>query len=241
MNVLGVILARAGSAGFAGKHLKLLESKPVIAHTFDHAESSKRLSMTVVSTDCPTIKQLARARGLGVIDRPAHLATATASVQDAMLHAMETAESTTGFSADALAVLYGNVALRPAGVIDRALELLERSGCDSVRSLCPVGKCHPAWMLKLDGDHAHWYAPAGIHRRQDLAPLFFHEGAVVAVSRASMLRGRENPGNPHAFFGQDCRGIRTEIGDTVEIDHARDLYLAQAILAERRALQERVA
>jgi N-acylneuraminate cytidylyltransferase len=241
MNVLGVILARAGSMGLAGKHLKLLDGKPVIAHTFDHAESSKRLGMTVVSTDCPTIKQLARSRGIAVIDRPADLATATASVQDAMLHALQTVESTTKFRADALAVLYGNVALRPAGVIDRAIDLLEQSGCDSVRSLCPVGKWHPSWMLKLEGDRAEWYAPAGIHRRQDLAPLFMHEGAVVAVSRASMLRGRENPNDPHAFFGRDRRGFRTEIGETIEIDHARDLYLAQAILWERRGLQERVA
>jgi len=241
MNVLGVILARAGSMGLADKHLKLLDGKPVIAHTFDHAESSKRLSMMVVSTDCPTIKQLARSRGIRVIDRPAELATATASVQDAMLHAMDTVESTTDFHADALAVLYGNVALRAAGVSDRAIDLLEQSGCDSVRSLCPVGKWHPSWMLKLEGDRAQWYAPARIHLRQDLAPLYMHEGAVVAVSRASMLRGRQNPDDPHAFFGQDRRGIRTEIGQTIEIDHSRDLYLAQAVLQERRGLQERVA
>lgn len=241
MKVLGVILARAGSMGLADKHLRMLEGKPVIAHTFDHAESASRLGMTAVSTDCPTIRQLARSRGLMTIDRPADLATATASVQDAMLHAMQIVESTTDFRADALVVLYGNVALRPDGVIDRAVDLLLASGCDSVRSVCPVEKWHPAWMLRLDGDRAQWYAPSGIHRRQDLPPLYLHEGAVVAISRASMLRGRANPGDPHAFFGDDRRAILTETGQTVEIDQARDLYLAQAILQERRAAQQRVA
>ena len=72
--------------------------------------------------------------------------------------------------------------------------------------------------------------PGSIHRRQDLEPLFLHDGAVVAVSRNSMLRGRENPNDPHAFFGQDRRGIRTEMGETVEIDHLRDLFWAESVL-----------
>lgn len=242
MNVLGVILARAGSAGLPNKHLRLLDGKPVISHTFDHVEAAKRLGMVVVSTDCPIIKQLARARGIVVIDRPENLATAIASVQDVMLHAMDSVESTTVFRADALVVVYGNVPIRPTGVIDRAIQLLEESGCDSVRSVCTVGKWNPAWMMKLDGDRASAYTTAdSIHRRQDLPTVFLHEGAVVAVSRASMLRGRDNPADPHAFFGIDHRAVVTEFGQTIEIDEIRDLYVAQAILQERRAAQQRVA
>jgi len=61
------------------------------------------------------------------------------------------------------------------------------------------------------------------------------------VSRASMLRGKENPTDPHAFFGTDRRGIRTEMGETVEIDHQRDLYLAEAVLRERGIQKMKVA
>jgi hypothetical protein len=53
------------------------------------------------------------------------------------------------------------------------------------------------------------------------------------VSRASLLRGRDNRGDPHAFFGVDRRAIRTSPGDTVEIDSPVDLYLAEAILRHR--------
>jgi CMP-N-acetylneuraminic acid synthetase len=73
-----------------------------------------------------------------------------------------------------------------------------------------------------------------IHRRQDLTPVFLHDGAVVAVSRASMLRGELMPHDPHAFFGVDRRGIETEMGETIEIDHLRDLYWAEAVLRHRR-------
>jgi CMP-N-acetylneuraminic acid synthetase len=241
MNVLGVILARAGSMGLKNKHLLPLLGRPVISYTFDHARASASLSRVVVSTDCPQIRYLARAEGFQVIDRPSHLASADASVQDVMLHALQSFEAAGDFHADALAVLYGNVPVRSHDVIDRALQLLQRTGCDSVRSFCPVGKCHPAWMLKFDGDRVVQPHPNSIHRRQDLEPLFLHDGAIVAVSRSSMLRGQTDPRDPHAFFGIDRRGVRTEIGQTVEIDQLRDLYLAEAILRERQASQYKAA
>ena len=231
-NILGVILARAGSEGLPGKHLKALLGKPVIAYTFDHALAARRMTKGVVSSDCRVIRQLGRACGFQTIDRPAALSTGDASVQDVMLHALHEVESSGDFQAEGLVVLYGNVPVRGHGVIDRAIELLASTGCDSVRSFCPVGKWHPAWMSKLDGDRVTALEPGSIHRRQDLTPLFLHDGAVVAVSRASMLRGLTNPTDPHAFFGLDRRGVQTEMGETVEIDHLRDLYWAEAVLRD---------
>ena len=238
MNTLGTILARAGSVGLKNKHLLDLLGKPVITYTFDHARRSQRLTKTVVSTDCPQIRKLAIENGFEVIDRPASLATSDASVQDVMLHALGTVEKNGGFFADALVTLYGNVPMRGEGVIDRALAKLEETGCDSVRSFCPVGKWNPAWMSKLDGDRVQPLQRGSIHRRQDLEPVFLHDGAVVAVSRASMLRGVNSPDDPHAFFGLDRRGIETEMGETIEIDHARDLYWAEAALWEQRQTAE---
>ncbi len=234
MNTLGIILARAGSVGLKNKHLLDLLGKPVISYTFDHAHAAKRLSRVIVSTDCPQIRKLAVSAGFETIDRPASLATSEASVQDVMLHALGTVEKEGGFVADALVTLYGNVPVRGEGVIDRALEKLEETACDSVRSFCPVGKWHPAWMSKLEEDLVKPLQRGSIHRRQDLEPLYLHDGAVVAVSRASMLRGVSSPDDPHAFFGINRRGIETEVGETVEIDHVRDLYWAEAVLRERQ-------
>jgi hypothetical protein len=88
-------------------------------------------------------------------------------------------------------------------------------------------------MSKLEDDRVVPLQPGSIHRRQDLAPLLLHDGAVVAVSRASMLRGKAPPEDPHAFFGVDRRGFETAMGETVEIDHRRDLYWAEAVLRDR--------
>src|SRR3954469_24769987 len=130
MNVLGVILARAGSAGLANKHLRPLLGRPVIAYTFDPARAARRLTRVVVSTDCPRVRRLAETTFLPTVRRPPELATAAASVQDAMPHAMETVEASSEFRADALVVLYGNVPVRPDDAIDRAIGLLADTGCD---------------------------------------------------------------------------------------------------------------
>jgi CMP-N-acetylneuraminic acid synthetase len=129
--------------------------------------------------------------------------------------------------------------VRPDGVIDEAIGVLESTGCDSVRSFCPVGKWHPAWMAKLNEDCVESLQPNSIHRRQDLAPVFMHDGAVVAVRRESLLRGDANPDDPHAFFGIDRRAVRTEMGQTIEIDHQRDLFWAEAVLRDRERERDR--
>jgi N-acylneuraminate cytidylyltransferase len=238
MRTLGVILARAGSLGLPNKHLLPLMGRPVIEYTFDHARAARRLSDVVVSSDCAKIREVATRAGLAAIARPANLATADASVQAALLHAMHAVEPGKGVRFDAIVTLYGNCPLRGDGVIDRALETLEQGG-DSVRTFTPVGKWNPAWMSRLASDgKVEALHPGSIHRRQDLEKLFLHDGAVVAVTRASMLRGEATPDDPHAFFGVDRRGIETAMGETVEIDHLRDLYWAEAVLRERQAMRE---
>jgi CMP-N-acetylneuraminic acid synthetase len=234
MRILSVILARSGSRGLKDKHLMPLLGRPVISYTFDFARPLKDVGPVVVSSDCPRVRALGESAGYYAIDRPQRLAGDEASVQDVMLHAMDAVEEATPFRADALLVLYGNVPVRGPDVATRALKLMEETGCDSVRSFCPVGKWHPAWMARLNGDGVEsLQTGASIHRRQDLEPLYLHDGAIVAASRKSMLRGKRNPSDPHAFFGDGRRAIVTESGETVEIDSQRDLFLAEAVLRER--------
>lgn len=234
MKTLGVVLARAGSEGLRNKHTLDLLGRPVISYTFDAAAQARRLDRVIVSSDCPHVLRLARVAGMRTVIRPATLAGPESSVQSAMLHAMQTFEQESGEQFDAFVVLYGNVPVRPEGAIDRAVALLESSRCDSVRSFCPVGKWHPAWMSRLNGDVVEPLVPGSVHRRQDLPPLFLHDGAVVAVRRESLLRGLAHPDDPHAFFGVDRRGIEVEASATVEIDSLRDFHLAEAVLRARQ-------
>lgn len=227
---LGVILARAGSRGLPDKCVRPVLGRPMIEYTFDHALASRRLDAVVLTTDSQPASVRALARGIEVIVRPAELATDTAAVDAAVRHAVQRWEARHNETVDAVALLYANIPVRPAGLIDAALEKLQASGADSVRSVTPVGKHHPDWMFRLDDDHMHAYRENSIHRRQELEPLYGLDGAVQVVARAALFAAAEKPEDPHAFFGRDRRAIVLRPGEAVDVDELIDLYVAEAVL-----------
>src|SRR4051794_20687974 len=102
MKTLGIIIARAGSAGLKDKHVLPLCGKPVVEYTFEHARAARSLTRVVVSTDSAEVRKLAERAFLETIARPAKLATPDASVQDVLLHAMHEVENRSDFKADAI-------------------------------------------------------------------------------------------------------------------------------------------
>ncbi|MFW6336137.1 MAG: cytidylyltransferase domain-containing protein [Phycisphaeraceae bacterium] len=236
-NTLAVVLARAGSKGLPSKNALPCAGKPMLAWTLEHALASRRVGRVVLSTDGPAIADIARSLSVEVINRPAELAHDTATVDAAARHAVETLEARRGHFFDAIAILYGNVPVRPADLTDRALAKLAATGCDSVQSLSPVGKHHPWWMKRLggeDGDALKPYHPNGVYRRQDLPPVYALDGGVIAVTRESLFT--VTPGEPHAFLGSDRRAVVCDHeGEVIDVDTTIDLKLAEAVLKEREA------
>ncbi len=222
---LAVILGRAGSKGLPGKNAMLIAGEPMICHSIRDAQQAGCVNEIVVTTDGEDIARAAQGMGVRVIHRPSELATDTATVDSAARHAVETCGSTH----DVILLLYANVPVRPDDLLDRAYEKLIRAGADSVQSYVNVAKCHPYWMVRLDEDaRVAAHHPNAIYRRQDLPPLYLPDGGVIAVRRESLFR--IDPVQPHAFLGDDRRGIVTDPGDVVDVDHAIDARVAEAIL-----------
>ena len=230
MNILGVILARAGSKGLPEKCMRSLLGRPVIEYTFDHVAASRLLTAAVLTTDSEPAKAIARRAGIEVIDRPAELATDAATVDAAARHAVERWEGRHGIRADIVVLLYGNIPVRADGLIDQAIEHLIHTGADSVRSVAPVTKHHPDWLHRLDGDRMSQLRPNSIYRRQDLDPLYYHDGAVAVVTREALFAALEQPDDHQAFLGRDRRALVQQPQDAVDIDEPIDLDLAEAIL-----------
>lgn len=230
MNVLGIILARAGSKGLPGKCVLPLRGRALIEYTFDHALAARSLTAAVLSTDSEPAKALAHRYRIEVIDRPAVLATDEARVDDAARHAVETWEARHGRTVHAVVLLYGNIPVRAPGLIDRVVAHLLHTGADSVRSVARVGKHHPDWLHRLDGDRMTPLRPNGLYRRQDLEPLYYHDGAAAAVTRASLFSALQRPDNGQAFLGADRRAVVQDASDAVDVDDALDLRVAEAAL-----------
>ena len=234
MKILGVILARAGSQGLPNKCIRLLSGRPLIEYTFDHACSSHHLTHVLLSTDSEPAKELARAREIAAVDRPPDLANATATVDAAARHAVEIWEHDHHQIADAVCLLYGNIPIRADGVIDRAIKHLIKTGADSVRSVAPVGKMHPDWLFRLSDDAMTQLRPNSIYRRQDLEPVYYHDGAAVVVTRSALFRALDFPDDHQAFLGSDRRAIVQRCDDAVDVDEPIDLMLAEAVLRSRK-------
>ncbi len=233
-SVLATILARAGSKGLPDKCVRPLLGRPVIDYTFDHALASRLIDEIVLTTDSPAAARLARQHGLPVVDRPEYLAADTARVDAAARHAIEAVECANGTRFKLIVLLYGNIPVRAPGVIDQAVEHLIETGADSVRTVAPVSKQHPDWLHRLEGDRMRQYRPNSIYRRQDLEPLYYHDGAVAAVTREALFSTEALSDDAQAFLGHDRRAIVQQPEDVVDIDEPIDLFLAEAILKTRR-------
>lgn len=236
MSALAIILARAGSKGVPGKNVREIAGRPCIAWTIDEALRSASVSRVAVSSDDPRALEVARSMGVETVDRPVDLAGDTATVDAAARHAL----NALGGLDVPIALLYANVPVRGAGLIDRALELLVRTGCDSVQSYERVGKHHPWWMARLDdstGEVRPWEGEVlnhGVYRRQDLPPAYLPDGGVIALTRRALMLEIKGTGDgPHAFFGVDRRGVISPEGSVVDIDCEADFVRAEAVLSER--------
>jgi CMP-N-acetylneuraminic acid synthetase len=227
MKSLAVILARAGSKGLRHKNKLPLLGKPCVSYTLEHALASPSLDRVLLSTDSQEIAEIGRKGGAEVVMRPCEFADDTATVDAAARHAVT---SIIG-DHDAVVILYANVPVRPDDLTERALQKLRATGCDSVQSVCDVGKHHPFWMKSLggdDGDRLRAYADNRVYRRQDLPPLYQLDGGVIAVTRDGLFEVDRQ--DPHAFLGRDRRALVTRPGEVVDIDDLTDLLVAEAVL-----------
>jgi CMP-N,N'-diacetyllegionaminic acid synthase len=226
MRVLGIITARGGSKGIPRKNIIPLLGKPLLQWTADAALSARRLTRVVLSTDDPEIAEVAQQCGVDVpFFRPPELArddTPTIPVLQDVVRRLAAA----GESYDAVLTLQPTNPLRQAADIDGAIELLEKSGADSVISFVSVGERHPARMKMLD--------PAGRivnppfaeafegQRRQDLTPLYLREGSIY-LTRTPVLMEQ------NSLQGNDCRAWLIPVERACNIDEPFDLYLVEQL------------
>ena len=230
MKTLAVIPARGGSKSVPQKNIKILGDKPLIVHTIETSNASKRISRTIVSTDDEKIASIARSFGADVpFVRPAELATDDANAIDVIKHALiEVEKSKSNVEYNAVVMLQPTSPFRLVNDIDDALKLLEKSEADSVISVVAVNGYHPARMKYLEEDRlidppfveAYENQP-----RQELKPVFIRNGAIYAMRREVLLNG--------SFKGKDSRAWIMPTYRSINIDTEMDFRFAELLLREK--------
>jgi CMP-N,N'-diacetyllegionaminic acid synthase len=225
--VLAIIPARGGSKGIPNKNITPLLGKPLLAYTADAAKRSRRLTRIVLSTDDLQIAEVGRGLGLDVpFMRPAHLAgddVLTLPVLQDVVARLEQEEE----YYDAIFTLQPTNPLRLPEDIDGAVELLEKTGADSVISFVPVGEKHPARMKEIGEDLRVSDPPfaeltEGLPR-QRLPKYYLREGSVYLTRRDVLME-------LNSLKGRDCRAWRMPEERACNIDTPFDLFLAEQLL-----------
>jgi len=227
MRILGLVPARGGSKGIPRKNLRLVAAKPLLQYTAESALAARRLARVVLTTEDPEIAEVGRQCGLEVpFLRPAALAQDDTLMMPVVQHALAALREA-GDEFEAVCLLQPTNPLRRPADIDGAIELLIRTGADSVISFVDAGEKHPARMkfVAEDGrviDPAFGETVEG-QRRQDLPKLYLREGSIY-LTRTTVLLG------DGTFKGKDCRAWIIPEERACNIDTPFDLFVAEQLL-----------
>lgn len=177
--VLGIVPARAGSQGLPGKTVRPLGGRPMIHWTLAAGLASATIDRLVVSTDDEAVCEIARAEGVEIVSRPPELASASASVIDAIDHVL----GVVGGAWDYVVLLQPTSPLRTVEDIDGAVQLCDASGAPSVIGVSPMPK-PPGFYGRVRADGRFERNPAGT----DEAVII--NGAVYVGRPDSLMRER---------------------------------------------------
>lgn len=233
MKVLGVITARGGSKGIPGKNLKVLAGKPLLAYTVDTARRSGALDRVILSTEDEAIAAAGRDLGCDVpFIRPLDLAHDDTPHLPVIQHATRWMQERINYRPDAVMILQPTSPLRTGDDITAAVELLERSGADSVLSVNEVPvHAHPMRTLRLDAAGNAVLFVSGepvrkrINRRQDLPQAWVMNGAIYAC-RTRVLFAAEP-----SLYGNRVVAYRMPAERSISIDDLEDWAAAERALA----------
>ncbi len=215
-----LIPARGGSKRFPGKNIYDLNGKPLISHSIEYSLKNSNVIGTYVSTDAEDIKSISRVAGAEIIDRPDELAGDYATSASVMKHAVEYLMAK-GVEFDYVILLQATNPLRPQGLLDEAIDIIEKTGATS---LFTVSRSEKKLGKIIDGKYVPWNYTFGM-RSQDMDPLYYENGLLYITSKELLLQ--------EIIEGQDAYPLVVDhpFGE-VDIDTREDFEYAKFILSQ---------
>lgn len=217
MKYITIIPARGGSKRFPRKNIHDFIGKPLIAHSIEYSIACSLISHTYVSTDDEQIKLVSMQYGAEVIDRPKDLGSDFATSADVMKNAVEQLVAK-GVDFDYVLLLQATNPLRPEGLINDAINIIEHTKVDS---LMTVNRSELKLGRIVDNHFRPWNYHYG-QRSQDMEPLYYENGLLYISSKNLLLRGLIRSKNMYPM-------VVDHIFGEVDIDTCEDMEYAEFI------------
>ena len=219
-----------------GKNIKPLLGKPLIAYTIEAAKKSGVFDRILLSTDDPKIAEVAKQYGCEVpFMRPAEFATDNASHMDVVLHAVNWLQTNQGYRPDYVMILQPTSPMRQARHIKDCVELIIKTGADSVFSVAKLPEEFSQYKAMLIDKDGHLKLTTGepiykrVARRQEIVPNYYSAG-LVYLFRTELLFNKDNPN----FYGDKVIPYIVEDKYAVDINTPQDWQKAEEIMRNEK-------
>ena len=221
--MVAIVPARGGTDPVPYLNIKRLGDGPLLAHTLDAARASRYVDRVVVTTDDTHVAEVARAHGAEVpFLRPRELAADLPSLKPVVAHAVHALEAA-GDRFDLVVVLQATTPFRDSTAVDDAIDRLIDGPFDTVVSVTEDRTLN--WREE-DGRLVPLFDKEG--RREEQAPIYKENGAVVVLRRA-VVDGPTRFGERVGWLVLDKRA-----GFTVY--DLEDFWMAERLLRQPRVL-----
>lgn len=226
--ILCTICARGGSKGVKNKNVRLINNKPLIAHTIELAKKSNLFVDIVVSTDCDDIANVAKDYGAQVLfKRPEHLASDKAAKIPVIKHAFTETEKILDKYYD---ILFDLDATSPLRILDDLLacaDLIKSGQYRNLITASPARRSPYFNLVELD-ELGHPYISKGskASRRQDSPECFDMNASIYVWSRESILE------DTSLFSGKTGLYVMPE-ERSLDIDTEFDFSIVSALMEQR--------
>lgn len=192
MNIVAIIPARSGSKSVPHKNIKLINGKPMLSYSIEHAKQSKLINRIILSTDSEEYAAIGRAYGAEVpFIRPKEYAQDLSLDIEVFYHCLNYLRVNEGYEADIVVQLRPTYPIRNPKDIDEMITILrDNPKIDSVRSIAPAKEIpYKMWRKQPDGiiapimnDIKECYNMP----RQQL-PKVYYQNACIDVVRGNII------------------------------------------------------
>lgn len=228
MDRMCVIAARGGSKGLPGKNLRLLQGRPLVAHSILQALESGIFKEVVATSDDDDILAVAEREGASVVKRPAYLASDEAGKLPTIVHALLETEIRRGCVFETVTDLDVTSPLRSVAAISEAVYLLESRGLQSVFSASVSRKSPYFNIAQKRGEN--WGPAVSLDpyplRRQDAPLTYDMNGSIYVWNRHALVQ------HQRVFLDKTEVYVMPE-SESWDIDTELDFEIVSLLMARR--------
>jgi CMP-N-acetylneuraminic acid synthetase len=223
MKVAALLIGKETSLGLPGKNYMQLLARPLCVYPLLAAKHCSAIEMTFVSTDSPTLENLAALHGADIIVRPKDLGLSTTPTESVFVHGYEEIRRRVG-ALDYLFLMFANSAdVLPQLLLDALALLRVRPDLDAVISVSKYNMFSPLRARRVDdkGRTTSMISELNIHAestfdRDVMGDIYFADFGVQVVRPERCLVDVESGSLPFKWLGQHQGAIVKEFGFDID-------------------------